>query len=156
MEIAHIVAHSNNNVIGNENDIPWKSKIDLTFFKKTTIGKVCIVGRKTYETIKHLKDRHFIVLTRTKLENVDYCDNIEDAIAMARLLTNDMIYIIGGSQIYNNTFKYADYLFVTQININVDGDSFYNVPDNFDLDYHSLPILDNDFTIEFKTYKKRA
>lgn len=156
MEIAHIVAHSINNVIGNGDEIPWRSKIDLQFFKEKTMGKVCIVGRKTYETIKHLKGRHFIVLTKSKLENVDYCDDIEDAIALARLLTNDTIYIIGGGQIYNSTFKYVSTLLVTKINLEVEGDASYIIPKDFDIEYNSLPIKDKDFTIEFTTYKKRA
>ena len=155
MNIAHIVACSNNSVIGIGKDIPWKSKIDLNFFKEKTEGHVCIVGRKTYETIAHLKNRHFIVLSRNKVDGVSYCDNIEDALTLARSLTEDTIYIVGGAEIYNASFKYVDTLFVTIINIDVAGDAFYKVPKDFDIEYNSLPILDKDFTINFTTYKRK-
>ena len=86
IKFIQIVARSSNGVIGNGDDIPWKLPKDLAYFKEKTMNQVCIVGRKTYETIKFLKGRHFIVITRspeTLLEGALSAKDIDTSIELA-------------------------------------------------------------------------
>ena len=133
----HIVAVSENGVIGNDDKLPWSSiPSDLKFFKETTLNHWCIVGRKTYDTIKHLKNRNFIVITRQKfddLENVKFVDSVESSIELANEMKVGRCYVIGGAEIYRQTFKYVTKLLVTYIEKTVDGNAFYEVPQNYRL-----------------------
>ena len=83
IKFAHIVARSVNGVIGNNGYIPWKISRDLNFFKEKTTNNICIVGRKTYDGIKHLKNRTFIVISRQNYENTNnayFVNSVEEAI----------------------------------------------------------------------------
>lgn len=129
----HIVARSQNNAIGYNGQLLWHLKKDLSYFKEKTINNVCIVGRTTYDGIKHLKNRTFIVVTTNKQYTSEY-DNayivhsIEEAITLAKTLSN-RTYIIGGANIYKQTFKYANVLLITEIEKYVEeADSFYDYP----------------------------
>ena len=96
----HIVAVSTNGVIGNGDDIPWHIPSDLKRFKEKTEGKCCIVGRKTYETIKHLKNRNFVVVTRTpttKTDNAVFVESIDAAVEYVKG-KHSVCYIIGGAE----------------------------------------------------------
>lgn len=132
----HIVAVSTNGVIGNDDKLPWSIPSDLKFFKETTMDQWCIVGRKTYDGIKHLKNRNFIVVSRqptTSSDTVKFVDSIESAIQTAKEMNVNNCYIIGGAEIYRQTFKYATKLLITYVEKTVDGNAFYNIPDNYQL-----------------------
>ena len=133
IKFAHIVARSVNGVIGNNGYIPWKISRDLNFFKEKTTNNICIVGRKTYDGIKHLKNRTFIVISRQNYENTNnayFVNSVDDAIEKAKEIFDAKImccvYIIGGSEIYKETFKYVSFLYITEIEKTFDGDAFYS------------------------------
>lgn len=163
IKFAHIVARSVNGVIGNNGEIPWKIKQDLQFFKEKTTNNICIVGRKTYDGIKHLKNRTFIVVTRsTDLENTEsatFVNSIDDAIEVSKLKfdtsTMQCVYIIGGSELYKQTFDIASTLYVTEIEKSFDGDSTYFVPENFKLCSASELHSENKIPFYFTTYIKK-
>lgn len=158
-KFVHIVAVSTNGVIGNDDKLPWSIPSDLKFFKETTLNHWCIVGRKTYDTIKHLKNRNFIVITRQQFEDTDivkYVSDVESAIALAKTLTEAKCYVIGGAEIYRQTFPYVDKLLVTYVEKNVEGNAFYEIPDNFQIHKSSDPKCENGNLFYFMQYKKVA
>lgn len=153
----HIVAVSTNGVIGNGDDLPWRIPSDLKYFKEKTEGKCCIVGRKTYETIKHLKNRKFVVVTRQKLENTEnaiFVNSIDEALEFVRN-KHSLCYIIGGAEIYRQTFDIAAKLFITYVEKTVEGDAFYKMPDGmFELKKSSDLKTENGNIFYFMEYDR--
>ena len=161
MKVVQIVAVSMNGIIGNGDNIPWSLPADLLHFKAKTLRQVCVVGRRTYNTISHLKDRHFVVITSDQDslgEGVVSENNIEDAIetakTMAANLGNNHVMIIGGSAIYRETFKYATKLIVTIIEHPFDGDCRYEVPSDFVLKNATELMSDNNLNYFIAEYEK--
>lgn len=163
IKFVHIVARSANGIIGNNGDIPWKLSKDLAYFKEKTTNNICIVGRKTYEGIKHLKNRTFVVVTKSQnlenIENAFFVNSILDAIEKSKQIFNpttmQCVYIIGGSEIYKQTFDIVSCLYVTEIEKSFDGDSTYFVPDNFKLHNASSLHSENKIPFYFATYVKK-
>lgn len=125
--IAQIVAVNNTNTIGKNNKIPWHSTLDLKYFKSVTENSTVIMGRKTFESLgKPLKNRQNIVITSSEINNDDIikCNSIENALKYSY---NNNIFFIGGSRIYNESLKYCEKLFITRIDNNIIGDTFYNL-----------------------------
>ena len=127
-----ILACDQNGVIGKNGKLPWHCPADLEHFKKTTMGGVCIVGRKTWETLPKLEGRELIVVSRTmKIHDVD-CNSVatlQDALNVARVGHKEKpIFIIGGAEIYRQAFAFADYAYVTEITGSYAGDTFFHPP----------------------------
>lgn len=126
-----IVARSRNHVIGKDNQMPWKISADLQFFKKVTMGYPIIMGRKTWESIgRPLPGRRNIVVSR----NSDYQANGAELVssleeALESLRDFERVFVIGGQQLFNQAFPLADQLFITEIELEVEGDTFFEVPD---------------------------
>ena len=126
-----IVARSRNHVIGKDNQMPWKISADLQFFKKVTMGYPIIMGRKTWESIgRPLPGRRNIVVSR----NSDYQANGAELVssldqALQSLRDFERVFVIGGQQLFNQAFPLADQLFITEIELEVEGDTFFEVPD---------------------------
>lgn len=154
----HIVAKSVNDVIGNKGNIPWKLPSDLKFFKEKTMGKICIVGRKTYETIRHLKGRKFIVISSSFSDSsAIWVNSIDEAYKIAKRINkdNNEIFIIGGSQIYQQTFDNVEKLYVTDVEMKCEGDSYYKIPDNFILDKETYFQHEKGIDFRFLEYIKK-
>ncbi|WP_372770204.1 type 3 dihydrofolate reductase [Pseudoalteromonas sp.] len=125
MMISMIAAMANNRVIGKDNDMPWHLPADLKHFKAVTLGKPVIMGRRTYESIgRLLPGRDNIIITR----NTDYV--IDGAIMAlspehALSLAGDVeeVMIIGGGKIYLDFLTRADRLYLTHIDLDVEGDT---------------------------------
>jgi len=122
-----IVATANNNVIGKENTMPWHLPADLAYFKKVTLGKPIIMGRKTFESIgRALPGRRNIIITRDRhyhASNIDIVNSIEDALALVNDV--DEVMVIGGGSIYQHCLPKADRLYVTHINADIVGDTYF-------------------------------
>lgn len=121
------VAISQNGVIGKEGDLPWRLPSDLARFKRVTMGHPIIMGRKTHESIGWpLPGRMNIVITRNKKYKAEGCvivNSLEEA--LEKTGTNDEIFIIGGSTIYQQALALADKIYLTRVKANVDGDTFF-------------------------------
>jgi len=126
--ISLIVAHDENNVIGLNNAMPWHLPGDLAYFKRTTMGKPMIMGRKTFESIgKPLPGRTNIVITRDEKyarEGIVIVHSLEEALAQAKKESEEIM-IIGGEQIFRMTLSMADRLYVTKIEKQYEGDTFF-------------------------------
>ena len=123
--ISLIVAMANNRVIGKDNDMPWHLPADLAHFKAVTLGKPIIMGRKTYESIgRPLPGRKNIVISRNsnyKLEGCETVCSLEEAMELVSDVEELMI--IGGGYLYSQTLSQADRLYLTFIDLDVDGDT---------------------------------
>lgn len=137
MILSHIVAVSENEVIGRDNTLIWHIPEDLAYFKKRTTGKIMLMGRKTFESLRQpLPKRFHIVVSRTvqdsPYENVKFTSSLTEAYALAEKLTlsgqwPEEVMVVGGAQIYKETMKDVDFLYITRIPGTYEGDSFYSL-----------------------------
>nr|AIA13444.1 Dihydrofolate reductase [uncultured bacterium] len=132
MIISMIAAVSKNRVIGKNNDLPWKLPDDMKFFMEKTKGHHAIMGRKNYESIPHkfkpLPNRTNIVVTRQNNFNAPGCivvDSLEKGLAIAKDNQEPEAFIIGGAEIYKLGMSYANQLYLTEINAEIKGDTFF-------------------------------
>ena len=126
--IVIIAAMAKNRVIGHNNTIPWKLPEDMINFKKMTEGSNIIMGRKTWESLpnKPLINRNNFVITRQdnyKAPGAIVFNNLKDALAY--LDETRVTYIIGGAEIYKEALPLADRLFITDIDIECEGDAYF-------------------------------
>jgi dihydrofolate reductase len=133
LDIALIVAAAQNNVIGRDNQLPWRLPADLQHFRAVTWGKPIIMGRKTYESIgKPLPGRINIVVTRQQgwaAEGVMVAHDVPAALVLAQGLENPSgeIMIIGGAQIYVEALPLARRIYLTRLGVEVEGDAYFPV-----------------------------
>ena len=132
--ISMIVARTRNLVIGKENKIPWKISADLQFFKKVTMGYPIIMGRKTWESIgRPLPGRRNIVVSRNtsySAVGAELVSSLEQALDSLKEFKR--VFVIGGQQLFNQAFPLADELFITEIELQVEGDTYFEIPDPSD------------------------
>ena len=151
--ISIIVAKSNNNVIGSNGSIPWNVPKDLKYFKELTEGNTVIMGRKTYESLpkdkKPLPNRINIVITRDSNFTANGCmvvGSLEEAIL--KIDNRKDTFIIGGGEIYKQAINFVDKIYVTEINNEYEGDTYFpKISDKWDL----VSIEKND-ECNFMTY----
>ena len=164
--ISHVVAMSNNNVIGVNNKLPWQLKDDLEHFKEYTTGKIIIMGRKTFESIgRPLPNRQNYVISSNlrEIDGISIFQNLENAIIAAKKYNKDLdsaqeIAIIGGGYLFRDSINYFNKLVLTRVDCEIDGDVYYPKIDlkNWELE-SSENFLKNevnqyDFSVE--VYKK--
>lgn len=134
MKLALIWAMSRNRVIGRNNALPWHLSEDLKYFKRITMGKPVIMGRKTWESIgRPLPGRTNIVITRNAdyvvPEGVQVVNSLDAAIDLSEkiCLINgiDEAIVMGGAEIYAQALPKADRLYLTQVHADVHGDAFF-------------------------------
>lgn len=122
-----IVAMDNNRLIGSNNALPWHLPADLAFFKRTTMGKPIVMGRKTYESIgKPLPGRRNIVVTRNRNYKAPGCDivaGVDEAMSVCE--PEPEIMLIGGASLYQQSIEHANYLYITRIHHSFDGDTWF-------------------------------
>jgi len=144
MKVALIWAQSRNRVIGRNNALPWYLPEDLKYFKRVTMGKPIIMGRKTWESIgRPLPGRTNIVISRNPdfhADGIKVVGSLEDAIRLAEHICliegADEAVVMGGAQIYELALSYADRLYMTQVHADVEGDAYFPV---FELsEWHEL------------------
>ena len=129
MRVSLIVAKSENNVIGRNNELPWHLKDDLQNFKKLTMGHHILMGRKTFESIgKVLPGRMSLVVSsepRANSENVFWFSSIFRAIKQAERNGETELFIIGGEKIYKYALSLIDRIYLTEVKATVDGNVFF-------------------------------
>ena len=127
MAIKLICAISKNNVIGNENKLPWSISEDLKRFKELTSNNWIVMGRKTFDSIgKHLPNRINIVMTRDSNfmhEGIEVVSNMDDALNFVK--KSEEVFVIGGSAIYKIFEPIASSLAITHILKDFKGDAFF-------------------------------
>ena len=127
-KIAIIVAVADDNVIGAGNSIPWYCPADLQYFKRTTLGSPVLMGRKTYQSlkIKPLPGRQNIIVSRDTQLMCEGCDVVTSLDAGLELVSKEeRLFIIGGADIYRQSMDLAEELYITHVDVNVEGDRFF-------------------------------
>ncbi len=128
-----VVAVAENGVIGRDNQLPWRIRSDLKFFKSVTLNKPVVMGRKTYRSIgKPLPGRTNIVITRQQdfaAPGILVAPGIDQALSAARgdalRRGADAIAVIGGTEIFAQTLPLADRLILTLVHANPPGDTYF-------------------------------
>ena len=124
--ISIIVAYAKGRVIGKNGGIPWRLPNDSQYFKRITTGHTVVMGRKTFESIRRpLPNRRNVVLTSSRTfaaPGVEVVHKVDDVLAMSK---HDEIFIIGGEGVYHLFLGVADGLYITEIDVEVDGDTFF-------------------------------
>lgn len=151
-KLIHIVAMDQNRCIGVGDNLPWHLPSDLEWFKAQTTGKTSIVGRKTFDSLpKSVQNdvkRTFIVCSRGPQGNdlTDVCN-----FPLPHPTTSqEVMTIIGGADVYNQTLHLTDELLITEVMLEVDGDKFYPAfEDRFKLKEFSPWQEENDITFRF-------
>ncbi|KPV92237.1 MULTISPECIES: type 3 dihydrofolate reductase [unclassified Pseudoalteromonas] len=125
MIISMIAAMANNRVIGLDNKMPWHLPADLQHFKKVTTGKPVVMGRKTFESIgRPLPGRRNIIITRNSQYNAQGIETVTTPEAALELVkAEEEVMIIGGGNIYQQFLPSADRLYLTFIDLEVEGDT---------------------------------
>ena len=163
MIISAIYGVSDNGVIGKGNVIPWHLSADLKYFKKITMGHPVIMGRKSYLSIgKPLPGRTNIILTRNENFKADGCivvHTIESALDFAQKNKAQEVFIIGGGEIYRQSMPYWDKIYITEIEVEVEGDVFAPKVDwkkwqLVSAEYHTMDKK-NPMNYTFKVYARR-
>ncbi|MFC4230870.1 dihydrofolate reductase [Parasediminibacterium paludis] len=130
MQIIQIVAVSNNNVIGKDYGLLWTLPNDMRWFKNKTWALPVVMGRKTFKSLgnKPMNGRLNVVITRQadfKAEGVTVVANIEEAISFCKEQNYNEIMIIGGGEIYMQSLPFTDKIYLTRVDVTVDGDTYY-------------------------------
>ena len=164
--ISHVVAMSNNQVIGVNNDLPWNLKDDLAHFKEYTTGKTIVMGRKTFESIgRALPNRvnYVISSTLSEIEGVSIFKTLDDAMEAAKThniknnISNE-IAIIGGGYLFRDSINTFNKLVLTKVDCSIEGDVFYP-----DIDFSNWELVssesflkneDNEYNFSIETYRK--
>lgn len=143
--IALVVARARNGVIGRDGDLPWKLRSDLQRFKAVTMGKPCLMGRATWESLplRPLPGRLNLVLSRDlsyeeqgKAKGAVVCASLGDAIDIARETAEedgvDEICVIGGTALFEATLPRAKRLYITEVEAEPEGDALFPAFDETD------------------------
>nr|AOT83011.1 hypothetical protein [uncultured bacterium] len=126
--ISFLLAMDENRLIGKDNDLPWHLPADLKYFKKMTMNKSIVMGRKTFESIgKPLPGRESYVITRRDLtiDNVTILHSIDQFLEMVEEDNEKEWFVIGGAEIYRQLLPYADRLYITEIHEEFQGDAYF-------------------------------
>ena len=137
LPVSLIVAATRNQVIGRDNQMPWHLPADLRYFKQCTLGKPIIMGRKTWESLgRPLPGRLNIVISRqvdTKLDGAEVFADLAAAIARGQAWAAAQgvseVMVIGGGQIYQQALALAQRVYLTRIELELEGDAFFPVLD---------------------------
>lgn len=166
MKINIIVSVSNNWVIGKDNKLLWRLSSDLKRFKDLTIEKPIIMGQRTFESLPKgaLPNRTNIVLTddpNFSAPNVIIAYNIPDSLEKAKT-THGLycdIFIIGGGMIYKQFLDYADSIYLTEVDVEIEGDTtFPKLEDSqWELISEEFKSKDekNEYDHKYKLYNRR-
>lgn len=126
MLISLIVAIAENNVIGYKQSLPWHLPADLAHFKKITLNKPIIMGRKTYESIgKALPYRRNIILSRNPYSDKDIEVFCSLDLALSHLKNEEEVLIIGGQLVFEEALPIATRIYLTEISASFTGDTFF-------------------------------
>ena len=154
--IALIAAFSINRVIGNNGIIPWKIKGEQKRFKELTTGNVVIMGRRSYEEIgKPLPNRTTIVISNTKTFSAVNCMTATSLGQALKMAEGRNIYIAGGAQLYKESIQLVDKMYITLIDENVEGDTFFPLFNESDFDIQVDERFKGEIPYTYMTYSRR-
>ena len=163
MKISMIAAMAHDRVIGKDNQMPWHLPADLAHFKRVTLGKPVLMGRKTFESIgRPLPGRRNLVISRNpdyQAEGIEVVGSVEAALALLAGSSVEELMVIGGGHLYAEMLPSADCLYLTQIDLAVEGDTRFPAFDDGQwqrVDCESHPADEkNPHLYSFETWQRR-
>jgi dihydrofolate reductase len=124
VKIALIAAVARNLVIGKNGALPWHIAEDLKRFKRLTLGRPVLMGRRTWESLgRPLPGRRNVVVTSGDLPGVEHYPSIDAALEALR--DQEVVFVIGGATLYNRLLEKADLLYLTLLTTDVEGDTAF-------------------------------
>ena len=158
-----IAALAKKQVIGKNNLMPWHMPADLAHFKRVTLGKPVLMGRKTFESIgRPLPGRRNLVISRNpdyQAEGIEVVGSVEAALALLAGSSVEELMVIGGGHLYAEMLPSADRLYLTQIDLAVEGDTRFPAFDDGQwqrVDCESHPADEkNPHPYSFETWQRR-
>lgn len=166
IELVHVVAFDQEHCIGKDNQLAWHVPEDLQHFKAITTGGVIVMGRKTFDSMgKALPNRTNWVITRDKTwtaDGVKIAHSLEDALLLAsddvaNSKQQNSLFIIGGGEIFKQTLPITDKLYISRIDLDVQGGAFYPaLPADFRLIQQTHGISKNGIGYCFETYERSS
>lgn len=163
MKISMIAAMAHDRVIGKDNQMPWHLPADLAHFKRVTLGKPVLMGRKTFESIgRPLPGRRNLVISRNpdyQAEGIEVVGSVEAALALLAGSSVEELMVIGGGHLYAEMLPSSDCLYLTQIDLAVEGDTRFPAFDDGQwqrVDCESHPADEkNPHPYSFETWQRR-
>ncbi|MEV3843358.1 type 3 dihydrofolate reductase [Aeromonas veronii] len=163
MKISMIAAMAHDRVIGKDNQMPWHLPADLAHFKRVTLGKPVLMGRKTFESIgRPLPGRRNLVISRNpdyQAEGIEVVGSVEAALALLAGSSVEELMVIGGGHLYAEMLPSADCLYLTRIDLAVEGDTRFPAFDDGQwqrVDCESHPADEkNPHLYSFETWQRR-
>lgn len=163
MKISMIAAMAHDRVIGKDNQMPWHLPADLAHFKRVTLGKPVLMGRKTFESIgRPLPGRRNLVISRNpdyQAEGIEVVGYVEAALALLAGSSVEELMVIGGGHLYAEMLPSADCLYLTRIDLAVEGDTRFPAFDDGQwqrVDCESHPADEkNPHPYSFETWLRR-
>lgn len=148
-----IFAIDRNNLFGNKGTLPWHYKEDLQYFKEKTLGQKIIMGEETFKSVlrngKPLPNRTSVIATLTDytFQGVEVTHDIFGYLKQSK---DEDLYIIGGKSIIELTYKLCDYLYITYIDADHEGDTYLN------LDLSNFEIIEENISgvLHFRKYRR--
>ena len=163
MRVALVAAVARGGVIGRDSGIPWRLPEDMRRFRTLTMGHPVVMGRRTWESLpdqfRPLPGRGNVVVTRNSdwsAQGADRAGSIEDAL---RLLEGEAtVFVIGGGEIYAAALPSADELLLTEIDAEIEGDTYFPNwdPDDFEEVARERNVSSEGVPFSFVTYERRA
>ena len=161
-ELALVVAHTRNRVIGLDNAMPWHLPADLQYFRRLTTGHPILMGRRTHEAIgRPLPGRRNLVLSRTAgcaAAGIEWVSSVDEALALCADAAT--LFVIGGAEVYLQLLPRAARLHVTEIDAELSGDTFFPpLPDGEweEVARHTYEAdASNVHTLHFVTLQRRS
>ena len=163
MRVALVAAVARGGVIGRDSGIPWRLPEDMRRFRTLTMGHPVVMGRRTWESLpdqfRPLPGRGNVVVTRNSdwsAQGADRAGSIEDAL---RLLEGEgTVFVIGGGEIYAAALPSADELLLTEIDAEIEGDTYFPNwdPDDFEEVARERNVSSEGVPFSFVTYERRA
>ncbi|MGO5000475.1 type 3 dihydrofolate reductase [Oceanisphaera sp. W20_SRM_FM3] len=159
MIVAMIVAMTRNGVIGKDNAMPWHLPADLAYFKQTTLGKPIVMGRNTFNSIgRALPGRRNIIVSKSLIEAPIGTEVVPSPEAALALLADEAeVMVMGGGQLYQAFLPLSQRLYLTQIEAEIEGDTYFPFQANhWQLTSEQLRIRDehNAYDCRFQVYKR--
>ncbi|ART79940.1 type 3 dihydrofolate reductase [Oceanisphaera avium] len=159
MIVAMIVAMTRNGVIGKDNAMPWHLPADLAYFKQTTLGKPIVMGRNTFNSIgRALPGRRNIIVSQSLTDAPTGTEVVSSPAAALALVKDEAeVMVMGGGQLYQAFLSLSQRLYLTLIEADVQGDTYFPFhAADWQLECEELRLADerNEYNCRFQVYKR--
>ena len=155
--LALIAAVSKNNVIGNKGVIPWKIKGEQKRFKELTTGNTVIMGKRSFEEIgKPLPNRRTIVISSTASYQAENCITLESLAEAIAYVREEDAFVAGGEQLYREALPLVDVMYLTRIDLEVEGDTYFPDFREEEFELVSEEGFEGEISYQYQTYIRRS